>query len=117
MVIVFNTARDMWYRIMDAVDPSITERIVEAANSVEGVHDTHATAVRWVGHRQRAELHIVVDCQISTLTSHRIAEKVRHAIFHEFPAMVDVIVHVDPCECDPEEVYHITADHMHKDDA
>ncbi len=108
MVIVFNTARDMWYRIMDAVEPSITERVESSAGAVEGVFDIHDTAVRWVGHRQRAELHIVVDCQISTLASHHIAEQVRLAIFQEFPAMVDVTVHVDPCECDPEEIYHPT---------
>lgn len=112
LVIVFNTARDMWYRIMDAVDPSVTERVEKAADSFEGVLDTHDTAVRWVGHRLRAELHIVVDCQITTIASHRIAEGVRHAIFHEFPAMVDVTVHVDPCECDPEEVYHPTMHHV-----
>lgn len=114
MVIVFNTARDMWYRIIDAVAPSITEQAEKAAISVEGVLDIHDMAVRWVGHRQRAELHIVVDCQITTLASHNIAEDVRHAIFHEFPAMVEITVHVDPCECDPGEVYHPTMHHVNK---
>ncbi len=111
LVIVCNTARDMWYRIMDAVDPVITERVEKAAASVEGVMDFHDTAIRWVGHRQRAELHITVDCQMPTLESHRLAEEVRHAIFHEFPAMVEVTVHVDPCECDPDEEYHPTRHH------
>ena len=111
LVIVLNSARDMWYRIMDAVDPSITERVEKAAVSVQGVLDLHDTAIRWVGHRQRAELHVTVDCQQSTLESHTIAEEVRHAIFHEFPAMVDVTVHVDPCECDESVDYHITAHH------
>jgi cation diffusion facilitator family transporter len=112
MVIVFNTARDMWYRIMDAVDPSITERVESSAAVVDGVLEVHATAVRWVGHRLRAELHIVVDCQISTLASHNMAESVRHTIFHEFPAMVEVTVHVDPCECNPDEDYHPTEHHV-----
>ncbi len=111
LVIVFNTAREMWYRIMDAVDPAVTERIEGTAQSVEGVLDVHDTAVRWVGHRLRAELHIVVDCLITTLASHYIAEGVRHAIFQQFPAMVDVTVHVDPCECDPDEQYHLAAQH------
>jgi len=37
---------------------------------------------------------------------------VRHAIFNAFPAMLEVTVHVDPCECDPEEDYHTTMHHI-----
>jgi divalent metal cation (Fe/Co/Zn/Cd) transporter len=62
--------------------------------------DVHNVAVRWVGHRQRAELHIIVDCQMPTCDSHRVAEKVRHDLFHAMPALADVIIHVDPCECE-----------------
>jgi cation diffusion facilitator family transporter len=111
LVIVINSARDIWYRIMDAVDPAVTERVEKAAASVPSVMELHDTAIRWVGHRQRAELHITVDCKQSTLESHQIAENVRHAIFHEFPAMVDVTVHVDPCECDDNVEYHPTSHH------
>jgi divalent metal cation (Fe/Co/Zn/Cd) transporter len=53
-----------------------------------------------------------VDCRQPTYVSHQIAEDVRHEIFHELPAMVDVTVHVDPCECDPEVDFHPTAHHM-----
>src|SRR5574341_163571 len=112
LVIVWNSAREMWYRLMDATDPDIARTIEQQAGAVEGVMNVHQIAVRWVGHRLRAELHIVVDCQQPTVRSHHIAEKVRHTLFHTFPAMVNITVHVDPCECDPEVDYHPAAHHV-----
>jgi cation diffusion facilitator family transporter len=100
LVVVWNSARDMLYRVMDAVEPEVTESITQIASQAKDVMDVHNVAVRWVGHRQRAELHIIVDCQMPTCDSHRVAEKVRHDLFHAMPALADVIVHVDPCECE-----------------
>ena len=73
--------------------------------------DVHHVALRWLGHRQQSEMHITVDCQLTTYESHRIAEQVRQALFQKMPAMVDVSVHVDPCECDEAIEYHLTPHH------
>ena len=77
-----------------------------------GMMDVHDVAVRWVGHRQRTEFHITVNCQMKTCESHQIAEGLRHELFHAIPALADATVHVDPCECancgDP----HPTAHHV-----
>lgn len=100
LVIVWRTGREIWLRIMDAVDPQITDGIERIAAKPEGVIDVHSVAVRWIGHRQRAELHIIVDCQMPTCDSHRIAETVRHELFHVLPALVEATIHVDPCECE-----------------
>jgi cation diffusion facilitator family transporter len=110
--IVWSSARDMWFRVMDAVDPAITETVRSTAASTEGVMEVHDVAVRWVGHRQRAEFHIVVDCQLSTCASHRVSESVRHELFHRMPALVDVTVHVDPCPCERCGDPHPTAHHL-----
>jgi len=100
LVIVWNSARDMYYRIMDAVDPEITESVLNIASKAEAVMGVNNVAIRWVGHRQRAEFHITVDCQMPTCQSHAIAEKVRHDLIHAMPALADVTIHVDPCECE-----------------
>lgn len=113
LVIVWNSARDMYYRIMDAVDPEISMRVEKIAASANSVIDVHDVAVRWIGHRQRAEFHITVNCQMPTCQSHEIAETIRHSLFHAMPALVDVIVHVDPCECEHCDDPHITAHHTH----
>lgn len=109
--IVWISAKDMWYRLMDAIDPEINKEFRDTASQVAGVMDVHNTAIRWQGHRLYGEMHITVDCQQITLKSHFIAEEVRHQLFHKLPALVDVIVHTDPCECDKMIEYHPTKHH------
>lgn len=75
LVIVWRTGREIWLRIMDAVDPQIPELIERTAAKPKVVMEVHGVAVLWVGHRQRAELHIIVDCQKPTCDSQRVAER------------------------------------------
>jgi cation diffusion facilitator family transporter len=112
LVIVWNSGRDMYYRVMDAVDPELTKSVENIASKVDRVMDVKNIAIRWVGHRQRAELHITVDCQMPTCESHSIAEKVRHDLFHAMPALADVTIHVDPCECERCGVTHDSIHHL-----
>ena len=107
LIVVWGAARDMWYRLMDAVDPSVGRSISEATQRVPGVLAVHDVTVRWLGHRQRAELNIDVGGDLSTVQSHQIAEEVRHDLFHALPALVEVTVHVDP----QGEEYHATTAH------
>jgi cation diffusion facilitator family transporter len=108
LIVVWNAAREMWYRLMDAVDPAVGRSIAETSLRVPGVLAVHDVTVRWLGHRQRAELNIDVDGNLSTVQSHQIAEQVRHDLFHALPALVDVTVHVDP---HGEEQHEATAHH------
>jgi len=109
--IVWKTAQDMWHRMMDAVDPEIHAEFKHTASHVPGVMDVHNTAIRWLGHRLYGEMHITVHCQQTTLQSHFIVEEVRHRLYHKLPALVEVIVHTDPCECDETIEYHPTKHH------
>jgi cation diffusion facilitator family transporter len=108
LVIVWKSARDIYYRVMDAVDPEITELVRKTVSGVQDVIEVNNIAIRWVGHRQRAEFHIIVDCQMPTCQSHTIAENARHKLFHALPALADIMVHVDPCECERCGDTHLT---------
>jgi cation diffusion facilitator family transporter len=108
LVIVWKSAREIYYRVMDAVDPGITELVKKSASGVQDVMEVNNIAIRWVGHRQRAEFHITVDCQMPTCQSHAIAENVRHKLLHALPALADITVHVDPCECERCGDTHLT---------
>ena len=111
--IVWKSAREIWHRMMDAVDPKIYEEFKHIASHVEGVMDVHSAALRWVGHRLWGEMHVTVHCDLTVLQGHFIVEEVRHRLFHEFPALVEVIVHADPCECDESINYHPTSHHQY----
>jgi len=112
LLIAWSAAREMWLRMMDATDPALIQEIEKTVGGIDGVIDVHDVTLRWLGHRQRGKLHITVNCELTTLDSHRIAENVRHTLFHNLPALVEMTVHVDPCECDQEVDYHPSAHHM-----
>jgi cation diffusion facilitator family transporter len=109
--IVWKTATEMWHRLMDAVEPETYEEFKHVASHVDGVMNVHSAAIRWVGHRLWGEMHVTVDCKLTVLQGHLITEEVRHVLFHEFPALVEVVVHADPCECDKTIEYHPSAHH------
>lgn len=111
LVIVKDTAVTMWRRLMDAVDPTLVDRIERVASGIPGTVNAHEVRVRWLGHKLQAELHITVDEDLATRESHRIAEEVRHALFHAEPRLAVVSVHVDPCGHSGEDAHAVTAHH------
>jgi cation diffusion facilitator family transporter len=111
LFIVKDTARVMWHRMMDAVDPEIVDAIKRAASGVPGAEDVHDVRARWLGHRLETEVHITVNEDLPTRESHRIAEEVRHTLFHSQPKLVAVNVHVDPCGHSGEDAHTLTAHH------
>ncbi len=114
LFIVRDTARTMWRRLLDAVDPEITERVERTATDVEGVQGAHDVRVRWLGHRLQAQLHIVVDEDLPVHEGHRIAEEVRHALLHAEPRLSVVDVHADPCGHGGRDWHEPTAPHFHR---
>jgi len=96
LFVVRDTARLMWGRLMDSVDPEIVDGIERTASGVAGAQEIHGVRVRWLGHNLQAELHLTVDGALSTYESHEIVEQVRHALFHDQPRLSVINIHVDP---------------------
>jgi cation diffusion facilitator family transporter len=111
LFIVKDTARTMWRRLMDAVEPEVVDTIERTAAAVPGVEDVHDVRARWLGHTLGAELHATVDETLPTRASHAIAEEVRHHLFHTFPRLSLITVHVDPCGHSGDDPHHRTAHH------
>lgn len=87
----------MWYRLMDAVDPSIVDSAEAVATKIPGVERVEKTRVRWMGHQMQMEMQIVVDEDLPTKESYAIVEHVRHELFHEQPHLGMVEVSTVPC--------------------
>lgn len=114
--IVVDVGRDIIGRLMDAVEPETIERIERCALRISGVEGVHDVRARWLGHRLICELHIDVDGHLTVIEGHAIAERVRHALLHEFEQLQDIIVHVDPLgdEYHLETAHHfVSATHTH----
>ena len=111
LVVAWNSAREIWYRLMDATDPQGTRLVEGTAAAVAGVLAVDDIRIRWLGHWQHCELHITVAAQLPTLESHQIAEAVRHALFHALPSLQEISVHVDPLDNPPGSAHELTAHH------
>lgn len=99
VVILFITRdaiRQIWYRLMDAVDPETLDAAEAVVGRADAVRALHRIRMRWMGHRLHAEIHIAVDPDLTTRDAHQIAEALRHDLFHEIPHLAEAVVHVDP---------------------
>ena len=97
LIILKDAAVQMWYRLMDAVDPTLIERAAAAARGAAGVERVSEVRARWIGHTIHAEALVVADCDLTLGEAHAVAERARHAMLHAVPKLSSVTVHVDPC--------------------
>jgi cation diffusion facilitator family transporter len=65
-------------------------------NGVEGVRGCHDIRSRGSVNSVYLDLHVLVDRTLSTEKAHQIADSIEETIKEEFPAVADVIVHVEP---------------------
>ena len=79
-----------------APKPEIIKEIMQCSLSVDGVMDAHDLRVRTSGGLYQAEIHIVVDGQLTVVEGHRIAKAVERCLVEEMDELGRVIVHVDP---------------------
>ncbi|MDY7106602.1 MAG: cation diffusion facilitator family transporter [Actinomycetota bacterium] len=96
LAVLRGAARQIYHRLMDAVDPAIVERVHDVASAVDGVRAIAEPRVRWLGHRLAADLDVTVDPELDVRDGHAIAEAVRHALLHRVAHLDEVHVHIDP---------------------
>ena len=108
LFVLRDASRQVFRRLMDAIEPETIEMVESTAASVGGVRAIDRVRVRWVGHRLDASLHITVDEGITVADGHAVAENVRHELFHALPALDEVTIHVDP---DGEDHHHEITEH------
>lgn len=95
LYILGGTIRQLFMRMMDAVDPAVTEELSRAAHGVGGVLGVHDVRARWVGRELVAVMHVDCDADASLRDAHELGRRVEHAVQHAVPqARVDV--HMDP---------------------
>src|SRR5215217_3217864 len=114
LVIVWQSGKMVFTRLLDGVDPEITDEIRYAASHAEGVEDVSEVRARWLGHRLHAEVNVAVDPELSVEEGLAIAREVNHRLMHELRYLEGAVVHVDPAQESGED-YHRIAEHSHDD--
>jgi cation diffusion facilitator family transporter len=96
LFVLKDAAREIYRRLMDAVDPALVAASEAALRSTDGVRDVGELRLRWIGHRLRAECAIVVDSGLSLIEAHQIAVEAEHRLLHDVPRLEAALVHADP---------------------
>ena len=74
------------------------EQIRKLALSVEPVCHVHAVRTRYVGARLAVDLHVKVGGGMTVRDGHDVAERVKQTLLADGPGLVDVVVHLEPCD-------------------
>ncbi|MGH3549993.1 MAG: cation diffusion facilitator family transporter, partial [Pseudonocardiaceae bacterium] len=96
LLVVKDAAREIYRRLMDAVDPVLVDQVEATLRATPGVLDVGAVQLRWIGHRLRAECDIAVPADLTVLAAHTIAVAAEHRLIHAVPRLTSAIVHTDP---------------------
>ncbi len=75
---------------------SYFDKVEQAAKSVSGVLDTEKLNIQSFGPDAHVLIDVEVDPKLSIVEGHEISQKVRRAIQRSWPAVRDVIVHIEP---------------------
>ena len=111
LVVLKSAATDVYRRLMDAVEPELVDAAEASLRSTPGVQDVDDVRLRWIGHRIRAEVGLVVDGSLSLVDAHAVATDAHHRLLHDVPRVDDVTVHVGPPVEGGEDPHHAALEH------
>ena len=113
VLVLRDAAREVFRRVMDAVDPDLVDRAEHAVREVQGVCGVGELRLRWIGHRLRAEVAVVVDGEATVRQAHAVAVAAEHALLHAVPRLTAALVHADPAPVPGEADPHGELAHHH----
>jgi cation diffusion facilitator family transporter len=96
LVVLRGAARDVYLRLMDGVDPALSEASERTLLSTHGVTGVDHVRLRWLGHRLVGDAAILVDPELGLVRAHEIAHEAEHHLLHEVPRLTEVTIHVGP---------------------
>ncbi|WP_405735539.1 cation diffusion facilitator family transporter [Streptomyces sp. NBC_01537] len=111
LLVLRDAAREVFRRVMDAVDPALVDAAEQALREVAGVREVGELRLRWIGHTLRAEVAVVVDGELSVRQAHHVAVDAEHALLHTVPRLTAALVHADPAPAPGSEDPHLVLAH------
>jgi cation diffusion facilitator family transporter len=94
--VLIGAAREVFARLLDAVDPALVDRAEQALRGTAGVCGIGPVRLRWVGHSLTAEADVDVDPDLSLVAAHAIAHDAEHRLSHVLPRLAGATIHAHP---------------------
>jgi cation diffusion facilitator family transporter len=96
LAVLRQAAREIYRRLMDAVDPALVDQVEQTLRATPGVLGVGQVRLRWIGHHLRAESEVIVDAGASAIQAHQVAVNGEHNLLHALPRLAAALVHADP---------------------
>jgi cation diffusion facilitator family transporter len=110
-VVLADAARQVYRRLMDAVDPALVDQVESVLRATPGVLGVGTARMRWIGHQLRAECEIEVADTATVVDAHAIAHDAEHRLMHAIPRLAAAIVHAEPVGDIRRAQHQAVADH------
>ena len=112
LAVVKNAARDIYRRLMDAIDPGLVDQVSAILGSVPGIDSVENVRIRWVGHELHAEAEVTSDGNLTLTEAHDAAEHAHHDLLHAVPRLAKATIHTSPSARDGLDPHALTAHHF-----
>lgn len=94
-VIVWQSARAVFTRMLDGIEPGTVEAMRHAAGHVAGIDGVIDVRARWVGHKLHADLTIAVDNGLTVAAANAITASLRRELMAHLPALAAANIRFD----------------------
>jgi cation diffusion facilitator family transporter len=111
LAVLRQAAREIYRRLMDAVDPALVDQAEDTLRGTAGVLDVGQVRLRWIGHQIRAECEVVVNPDITAVQAHQVTVTAEHDLLHAIPRLAAALVHADPASHDGTDPHRVLAGH------
>jgi len=96
LFVLRSAARDIYRRLMDAVDPDLLDLAEQTLADTDGVVQVESVRVRWIGHGLYAEASLDVKAGLDLERAHRIAHAAQDRLRAAVPKLREATMHVSP---------------------
>jgi len=104
LIIIYNAYHIFRPALGEIMDEQLYDDLIadirRVSLTVEGVIATEKCLVRKTGMKFHVDLHVLVSSIITVKEGHDIAHKLKEHLIKELPQLADVLIHVEPNDCD-----------------
>jgi divalent metal cation (Fe/Co/Zn/Cd) transporter len=111
VAVLWQAAREIYRRLMDAVDPALADQAERTLQATPGVLGVGHVRLRWIGHQLHAECEVIVDGKASAVQAHQVAVAAEHELLHALPRLRAALVHADPEAGPGRDLHALLASH------
>jgi len=96
LAVLRTAARDIYRRLMDAVDPALLDTAERTLAGLPRVQEVRQIRMRWIGHELHADADLDIDDTATSGEAHQLAYDAEHQLIHAIPRLTAAVIHAYP---------------------